>query len=138
MLNTFEEPFEVTEMRTFKHEPFFIVGGGGGGSLFVVLYGTMKTLPVLLRVVELFVWAAIVMNVLNSTPYQAHKPHTHTHTHTRMYTQNVVYIKCPTFVSLSRLPTLNISLATQSQTSDRACAGSPDRCWRCQWLGTKL
>ena len=31
MLNTFEETFEVTEMRTFKHEPFFIVGGGGGG-----------------------------------------------------------------------------------------------------------
>ena len=30
MLNTFEETFEVTEMRTFKHEPFFIVGGGGG------------------------------------------------------------------------------------------------------------
>ena len=35
MLNTFEETFEVTEMRTFKHEPFFIVGGGGG-SLFTV------------------------------------------------------------------------------------------------------
>ena len=32
MLNTFEETFEVTEMRTFKHEPFFIVGGGGGGA----------------------------------------------------------------------------------------------------------
>ena len=32
MLNTFEETFEVTEMRTFKHEPFFfIVGGRGGG-----------------------------------------------------------------------------------------------------------
>ena len=30
MLNTFET-FEVKEMRTFKHEPFFIVGGGGGG-----------------------------------------------------------------------------------------------------------
>ena len=30
MLNTFEEMFEVMEMRTFKHEPFFIVGGGGG------------------------------------------------------------------------------------------------------------
>ena len=42
MLNTFEETFEVTEMRTFKHEPFFIVGGGGGG-LFVVLYGTSHT-----------------------------------------------------------------------------------------------
>ena len=29
MLNTFEETFEVTEMRTFKHEPFFIVGAEG-------------------------------------------------------------------------------------------------------------
>ena len=38
MLNMFEETLEVTEMRTFKHEPFFTVGGGGG-SLFVVLYG---------------------------------------------------------------------------------------------------
>ena len=39
MLNTFET-FEDKEMRTFKHEPFFIVGGVvGGGSLFVVLYG---------------------------------------------------------------------------------------------------
>ena len=34
MLNTFEETFEVTEMRTFKHEPFFIVGGGGGGGAY--------------------------------------------------------------------------------------------------------
>ena len=32
MLNTFEETFEVTEMRTFKHQPFFIVGGGGVGA----------------------------------------------------------------------------------------------------------
>ena len=31
ILNTFEETFEVTELRTFKHEPFFIVGGGEGG-----------------------------------------------------------------------------------------------------------
>ena len=31
ILNTFEETFEVTELRTFKHEPFFIVGGGGEG-----------------------------------------------------------------------------------------------------------
>ena len=38
MLNTFEETFQVTEMRTFKHEPFFIVGGGGGG-LILVVYG---------------------------------------------------------------------------------------------------
>ena len=30
MLNTFEKTFKVTEMRTFKHEPFFIVGGGEG------------------------------------------------------------------------------------------------------------
>ena len=37
---TIEETFEVKEMRTFKHEPFFFVGGGGGGGgLFVVLYG---------------------------------------------------------------------------------------------------
>ena len=32
MLNTFEETFEVTEMRTFKHEPFFFIVGGGGGA----------------------------------------------------------------------------------------------------------
>ena len=32
MLNTFEDTFEVTKIRTFKHEPFFIVGGGGGGA----------------------------------------------------------------------------------------------------------
>ena len=38
MLNTFGETFEVTEMRTFKHEPFFIVGGGGGGA-YSSLYG---------------------------------------------------------------------------------------------------
>ena len=30
----FEETFEVTEMRTFKHEPFFIVAGGGGGGAY--------------------------------------------------------------------------------------------------------
>ena len=34
MLNTFEETFEVTEMRTFQHELL----GAEGGSLFVVLY----------------------------------------------------------------------------------------------------
>ena len=39
MLNTFEETFEVTEMRTLKHEPFFLLGAEGGGSLFVVLCG---------------------------------------------------------------------------------------------------
>ena len=32
MLNTFEE-FVVTEMRTFKHEPFFLLGAEGGGGL---------------------------------------------------------------------------------------------------------
>ena len=32
MLNTFEETFEVMEMRTFKYEPFFIVGAEGGGA----------------------------------------------------------------------------------------------------------
>ena len=34
MLNTFEETFEVTDMRTFKHEPFLIVGGRGGGGAY--------------------------------------------------------------------------------------------------------
>ena len=39
MLNTFET-FKVKEMRTFKHEPFFIVGGrGGGGEL---ICGTLR------------------------------------------------------------------------------------------------
>ena len=32
MLNTFEETFEVTEVRTFKHEPFFGLGWRGGAS----------------------------------------------------------------------------------------------------------
>ena len=35
----YAEAFAITRIRTFKHEPFFIVGGGGGGGLFVVLYG---------------------------------------------------------------------------------------------------
>ena len=26
----YAEAFVITKMRTFKHEPFFIVGGGGG------------------------------------------------------------------------------------------------------------
>ena len=30
MLNMFEETFEVTEMRTLKHEPFFLLGAEGG------------------------------------------------------------------------------------------------------------
>ena len=34
----YAEAFAITKIRTFKHEPFFIVGGGGGGSLFLVLY----------------------------------------------------------------------------------------------------
>ena len=39
MLNTFEETFEVTEMRTFKQEPFFIVGAEGGAyCTLLVLY----------------------------------------------------------------------------------------------------
>ena len=46
-LNTFEDTFEDTEMCTFKHEPFCIVGnrsrGGGGRSLFVVLYGIIPS-----------------------------------------------------------------------------------------------
>ena len=33
----YAEAFAITKIRTFKYEPFFIVGGGGGGrSLFVV------------------------------------------------------------------------------------------------------
>ena len=43
MLNTFEETFEDTEMRTFKHEPLCNVGGGGGaysalGTIILLLY----------------------------------------------------------------------------------------------------
>ena len=34
MLNTFET-FEVKEMHTFKHEPFFIVGVEGGGGAYL-------------------------------------------------------------------------------------------------------
>ena len=36
ILNMFEETFEDTAMRTFKHEPFCIVGdrGGGGGGAY--------------------------------------------------------------------------------------------------------
>ena len=33
MLNKFKETFAVTEIRTFKHEPFFFRGGGGGAYL---------------------------------------------------------------------------------------------------------
>ena len=36
----YADTFVITKIRTFKHEPFFIVGGGGG--LFVVLYGNHK------------------------------------------------------------------------------------------------
>ena len=39
MLNTFEETFEVTEMRTLKHEPFFLLGAEGGGEL---IRGTLR------------------------------------------------------------------------------------------------
>ena len=28
----YAEAFAITKIRTFKHEPFFIVGGGGGGA----------------------------------------------------------------------------------------------------------
>ena len=38
----FEETFEVTEMRTFKHEPFFIVAGGGGGGGGGLTHGTLR------------------------------------------------------------------------------------------------
>ena len=40
MLNTFEKTFELTEMRTFKHAPFFIAGGGGGE----LIRGTLRYL----------------------------------------------------------------------------------------------
>ena len=43
----YAEAFAITQIRTFKHEPFFIVGGGGGGGLFVVLYGTCASTSVL-------------------------------------------------------------------------------------------
>ena len=39
MLNMLKETFEVMEMRTFKHKPFFIVGGMGGGGL---IRGTLR------------------------------------------------------------------------------------------------
>ena len=44
----FEESFEVTEMRTFKHEPFYIIGGGGERAYllyFTVIY-TLHTVHV--------------------------------------------------------------------------------------------
>ena len=35
----YAEAFAITKIRTFKHEPFFIVGGGGGGGL---IRGTLR------------------------------------------------------------------------------------------------
>ena len=43
MLNTFET-FEVKEMCTFKHEPFFIVGGGAYLWYFTVLMNVNGTI----------------------------------------------------------------------------------------------
>ena len=43
MLITFEETFEVTEMRTFKHEPFFRAEGGGE-----LIRGTLRSLRYIL------------------------------------------------------------------------------------------
>ena len=47
----YAEAFAITKIRTFKQEPFFIVGGGGeaegGGSLFVVLYGMFLSIKML-------------------------------------------------------------------------------------------
>ena len=34
----YAEAFVITKIRTFKHEPFFIVGGGGGG----LIRGTLR------------------------------------------------------------------------------------------------
>ena len=71
MLNTFEETFEVTEMRTFKHEPFFIVGGGGGGlirgtlryiSYTFNLIAVSKTLAALIAVLCIM-WHAYVSSI---------------------------------------------------------------------------
>ena len=40
----YAEAFAITKMRTFKHEPFFIVrGGGGGGS------GTLRYVSEIIR-----------------------------------------------------------------------------------------
>ena len=36
----FKETFAITEMRTFKHKPFFLLEAEGGG-LFVVLGGNV-------------------------------------------------------------------------------------------------
>ena len=33
----YAEAFAITKIRTFKHEPFFIVGGGGGGGTLRVI-----------------------------------------------------------------------------------------------------
>ena len=69
MLNTFEETFEVTEMRTFKHEPFFIVGGGGGGAYswyFTVYHHNFHTLQNASQSLEL------IIQVIN------HSQHGHT------------------------------------------------------------
>ena len=41
----YAEAFAITKMRTFKHEPFFIVGGGGGELICgTVRYMTRKQL----------------------------------------------------------------------------------------------
>ena len=34
----YAEAFAITKIRTFTHEPFFIVGGGGGG----LIRGTLR------------------------------------------------------------------------------------------------
>ena len=80
MLNTFEETFEVTEMRTFKHEPFFIVGAEGGSVFMVLYYGTH------LRHVHLGIppTRAHLMHTLTSHT-RAHLIHTYTpHTHAHL------------------------------------------------------
>ena len=43
----YAEAFVITKIRTFKHEPFFIVGGGdGGGGGGGLIRGTLRYLRV--------------------------------------------------------------------------------------------
>ena len=40
----YAEAFAITKIRTFKHEPFFIVGGGGGG----LIRGTLRYIKIII------------------------------------------------------------------------------------------
>ena len=43
----YAEAFAIMKIRTFKHEPFFIVGGGGGGaySWYFTVHGEARGIP---------------------------------------------------------------------------------------------